>query len=196
MKISIKSLPAALVAIRFLISPFLVWDVLDGDASIWFIVGFVAAFLSDIFDGIIARRLEVSTAKLRQADSWADVCLYIGIAISAWLIHRDVLIAFRLPLLIAVFAQLMWWIVNLAKYGKPASYHTYSAKTWGITLFIATVALFGFNYAGITLYLAIIVGIIHTIEEIAMTLVLPQWTHDVLSIIYALRLRRQLISNN
>ncbi|MCV3212743.1 CDP-alcohol phosphatidyltransferase family protein [Plectonema radiosum NIES-515] len=185
-------IPKILILFRALISPFLLWDALDGKTTIWFIIGFIAAFLSDIFDGIIARKLDVSNAQLRQADSWADVCLYSCIFISAWLVHSDILIAFRLPLLMVVFVQLIWWIVNLVKYGKPASYHTYSAKFWGITLFIAIVALFGFNYAGIYLWLSCIAGIIHSIEEIAMTLILPVWTHDVLSIFHALELRRDL----
>jgi CDP-diacylglycerol--glycerol-3-phosphate 3-phosphatidyltransferase len=105
-------------------------------------------------------------------------------------VHCDVITAFSNPLSAVVGIQLIWWVVNLAKYGQPASYHTYSAKTWGVTLFVATIALFGFGYGGLTLFLAIAVGIIHTLEEIAMTLILPQWTHDVLSIVHALRLRQ------
>jgi CDP-diacylglycerol---glycerol-3-phosphate 3-phosphatidyltransferase len=89
-------------------------------------------------------------------------------------------------------AQLLWWIVNLAKYGKPASDRTYSAKRWGITLLIATVALFNFNKAGIPLWFAIVIGTIHSFEEIAMTLILSQWTHDVLSIFHAIDLSRKL----
>lgn len=185
-----NSIPMSLVIFRFVISPFLLWDALDGETTIWFLIGFIAAFLSDIFDGIIARRLGVSNANLRQTDSWADVSLFSCIFISAWLVHKDVLIAYRLPLLTVVFAQLIWWIVNLIKYGKPASYHTYSAKFWGITLFIAIVSLFGFNYGGIALWLTCIAGLIHTIEEIAMTFILPVWTHDVLSIFHALKIRQ------
>lgn len=189
-------IPTGLVLFRFLISPFFLWDALDGKTSVWFIFGFVAAFISDIFDGIIARQLGVSNAQLRQADSWADVCLFGCIFVSAWLVHQDVLITYRVPLLMVVFAQLVWWMVNLVKYGKPASYHTYSAKFWGITLFIAIIALFGFEYAGIALWLTCIVGTIHSFEEIAMTLILPVWTHDVLSIFHALNLRRGLQSAN
>lgn len=189
----VHSLPTVLVVSRFLISPFLLWDALNSQTSIWFIVSYVAAFISDIFDGVIARRLGVSTAQLRQADSWADVCLYLCIAASVWLVHPDVVIAFSMPLLLVVFVQLLWWAVNLVKYRKPASYHTYSAKLWGLTLFVAVIALFGFNYAGAALWVAILVGIIHTVEEIAMTLLLPVWTHDVLSIVHALRLRKSLV---
>jgi len=191
-RMNFNFIPSSLVLFRFLISPFLLWDALDGQVSIWFIIGFVTAFISDIFDGIIARKLGVSTAELRQADSWADVCLFSCIFISAWLVHKDVLITYRLPLLTVVFAQLIWWIVNLTKYGKPASYHTYSAKFWGITLFIAIVALFGFNYSGFALWLTCIAGFIHTLEEIAMTLILPEWQHDVLSIFHALKIRKDL----
>lgn len=189
---NLKLIPSSLVIFRFFISPFLLWDALDGTITIWFIVGFVAAFLSDIFDGIIARRLGVSTAQLRQADSWADFCLFSCIFVSAWLVHRDIVIAFRTPLLTVVFAQVVWWIVNLVKYGKPASYHTYSAKFWGITLCIAIISLFGFNYGGIYLWLTCIAGFIYSVEEIAMTLILPVWQHDVLSIFHALNLRREL----
>ena len=192
----LKLIPSGLVFIRFLISPFLLWDALDGKTSIWFLVGFVVAFLSDIFDGIIARRLGVSTAKLRQADSWADVCLFSCIFISAWIVHTEQIIAFPVPLLMVVFAQLIWWIVNLIKFGKPASYHTYSAKFWGITLFIAIISLFGFDYTGFPLLFTCIAGIVYSLEEIAMTLILPVWTHDVLSIFHALKLRDELKSTS
>jgi CDP-diacylglycerol--glycerol-3-phosphate 3-phosphatidyltransferase len=187
-------IPSGLVLFRFLISPFLLLDALDGKTSVWFIVGFVAAFLSDIFDGIIARRLGVSTAQLRQADSWADVCLFSCIFVSAWIVHQDILVTYSVPLLMIVFAQLLWWVVNLVKYGKPASYHTYSAKFWGITLFIAIIALFGFDYAGVALWLTCIAGTIHSVEEIAMTLILPVWKHDVLSIFHALNIRQELLT--
>ena len=186
----IQSFPAALVILRFFMGSLLLLNALDGKTDAWFIVGFVAAFLSDIFDGVIARRLGISTASLRKADSWADVCLYLCVGVSAFLVHPDVIIAFSNGLSVVVGIQLIWWVVNIAKYGQPASYHTYSAKAWGVTLFVATIALFGFGYGGLTLSLAIAVGIIHTVEEIAMTLILPKWTHDVLSIVHALRLRQ------
>ncbi|HEY9606039.1 MAG TPA: CDP-alcohol phosphatidyltransferase family protein [Allocoleopsis sp.] len=183
-------LPTALVVFRFFLGPLLLFNAIDGEPNGWFIVGFVAAFLSDIFDGVIARRLGISTAALRKADSWADVCLYLCVGVSAYLVHPEVVVAFKHPLSMVVGIQLLWWMVNLAKYGQPASYHTYSAKAWGVTLCIATIALFGFNYGGVTLGLAIAVGIIHTLEEIAMTLILENWTHDVLSIVHAIRLHR------
>ncbi|MEP0749958.1 CDP-alcohol phosphatidyltransferase family protein [Coleofasciculus sp. FACHB-501] len=51
----LQSLPFSLVIIRLCLSPLLLWDAIDGATSTWFILGFVVAFLSDIFDGAIAR---------------------------------------------------------------------------------------------------------------------------------------------
>ncbi|NJN11430.1 MAG: CDP-alcohol phosphatidyltransferase family protein, partial [Richelia sp. RM2_1_2] len=83
--IKLSHIPSLLIGMRFTIAPLLVFDALDHKTSYWFIIGYVIAVLSDIFDGIIARRLKVSTTQLRQADSWADICLYLCVAISAWL---------------------------------------------------------------------------------------------------------------
>ncbi len=181
--------PSLLVALRFAIAPLLLLDALDRSISSWFIVGYVIAVISDIFDGIIARKLNISTVALRQADSWADICLYICIAISAWLVHPQVLVDFQIPLLVAIAAQLILFAISLVKFGKFPSFHTYTAKAWGLALLIATVSLFGFSYAD-PLWLAIAFCLINTIEEIAMTLILPKWTHDILSIFHALDLRK------
>jgi CDP-diacylglycerol--glycerol-3-phosphate 3-phosphatidyltransferase len=43
----IQFVPAALVILRFFIGPLLLLNANDGKTDAWFIVGFVAAFLSD-----------------------------------------------------------------------------------------------------------------------------------------------------
>jgi len=183
-------IPVSLVILRCAIAPFLLWDAWDGRVSPVFLVAYGIAVMSDIFDGIIARRLDVSTEGLRTADSWADRWLYLCVAIAAWRTHAEVILDFREPLLTVVGLQGMWWVVNLAKYGRPASYHTYSAKAWGLSLISVAIALFGYNTGGLMLWIAIILGCFHTLEEIMMTLLLPTWHHDVLSIVHAFRLRR------
>ncbi|BAY84637.1 CDP-diacylglycerol--glycerol-3-phosphate 3-phosphatidyltransferase [Calothrix parasitica NIES-267] len=190
--IKLSHIPSLLVGMRFTIAPLLVFDALDHQTSYWFIIGYVIAVLSDIFDGIIARRLKVSTTQLRQADSWADICLYLCVAISAWLVYSQVIINFRLPLLSAIAIQLILFAISLIKFQKFPSFHTYTAKAWGLTLLIATVGLFSFSYAN-TLWLPIIFCWVNSLEEIAMTLLLPIWQCDVLSIFHAVKLREALM---
>jgi len=186
---TLAAIPMILVGLRLAIAPFLLWDSLDGQVGTVFLAAYVTAVLSDIFDGIIARRLGVSTAALRQADSWADRALSVGVAIAAWNVHPEIILAFRNPLILVLALQALWWIVNLAKYGQPACYHTYTAKAWGLSLLAATLALFGAGYGGWALGGAIALGIVHTLEEIAMTFILPTWHHDIPSVFHAWRLR-------
>ncbi|MEM9540005.1 MAG: CDP-alcohol phosphatidyltransferase family protein [Cyanobacteria bacterium P01_E01_bin.42] len=165
--------------------PLLLYDALDGSASHWFLIGFAIAFLSDIFDGIIARRLKISTPQLRQADSWADLCLYGCIAVSAIYLYTPLISPFFFPLSSLLFAQLSLFALSLLKYGKTPSYHGYSAKLWGIALAVAIAALFGWGQTGGFFWLAIATGWLNTLEEILMTLILPQWHHDVPSLFHA-----------
>ncbi|HEY9906237.1 MAG TPA: CDP-alcohol phosphatidyltransferase family protein, partial [Thermosynechococcaceae cyanobacterium] len=162
--------------------------------GISFLSGYIIAVLSDIFDGILARRLGVSTMELRQADSWADIALYLCIAISTGLVYPTVLVAFQTPLLIVIAAQLTLFGVSLVKFGKFPSFHTYTAKAWGLSLLVAVVGLFGFGNASL-LWGAIGLCLVNTVEEIVMTLLLPTWQHDVLSLSHALKLRDMLRAN-
>lgn len=114
--IKVTKIPSILVGLRLIIAPLLLIDAMDGQISNWFLIGYIIAVMSDIFDGIIARRLGISTVKLRQADSWADVCLYICVGISAWLIYPEVILAFQKPLLLAIVAQLTLFSISLIKF--------------------------------------------------------------------------------
>lgn len=192
-KMKLVYVPSILVGIRFAIAPFLLLDALDHQTGAGFLMGYIIAVLSDIFDGIIARRLGVSTALLRQADSWADICLYLCIAMSTWLMFPQIILDFKIPLLIAIAAQLALFTISLIKFKKFPSFHTYTAKIWGLTLLAATIGLFGFDYDK-TLWLAIALCLINSLEEIVMTLMLPEWQCDVLSLFHAINLRQILRS--
>jgi len=174
------------------LAPFLLLDALDGKTDIGFVVGYTIAVLSDIFDGVIARKLGSSTVGLRQADSWADICLYLSIAVSTWLVYPTVIHAFQTPLLIAIAFQMTLFAVSLVKFRQFPSFHTYTAKAWGLSLVVAVVGLFGYGWT-MPLWGAIGLCLLNSLEEIIMTLILPQWTHDVLSLVHALKLREQLI---
>lgn len=186
-----KHVPVLLVIFRLAIAPLLLLNAWDGTTTSFFLAGYILAILSDIFDGIIARRRQVSTAQLRQADSWADIVLFLCLALSTWRVYPQVLMNLRIPLLIAIAAQVFLFSLCLIKYRKLPSYHTYTAKAWGLTILAATIALFGFGYAP-TLWLAIVFCWLNSIEEILMTLLLPQWQCDVLSLYHALQLRKPL----
>ena len=48
----------------------------------------VIGFLSDVYDGVIARRFDAVTPDLRRLDSTADTIFYLAVAICLWRLDR------------------------------------------------------------------------------------------------------------
>jgi phosphatidylglycerophosphate synthase len=186
-----KFIPWILVLSRVAIAPYLLWDASDGQTRMMFVWAYSWAFFSDIFDGIIARRLQVSTTSLRVADSIADTLLYLSLAVCTCWTHPQLVMTSRVPLLLTIGGMGLWMAVNLVKYGKLASYHTYSAKVWGLSLFGATIGIYTGWHGEMLLFLACCCGLVNITEEILMTIILPTWHHDVLSLQHAWRLSEQ-----
>jgi len=173
------SLGPALIAAANLKSP-----------EVWLGATIVTGFTSDVFDGILARRWHTDTGALRLADSICDDIFYLGIAVVA-VEHHWPVIRSQLGLLIAVLAlEALRIFLDWRKYGRMASYHSYVAKAWGVLLASAAVAVICFNGGAALLTVALALGIACNLEGMAMTALLPHWTHDVKSIAHALELRK------
>ena len=90
--------PGVLVVLRMTLGPALVAETLCGAGRGLLVTTLTAAFLSDVFDGVIARRLQVVTGKLRTADSVVDRLYFACVALSVWLAHPDVIRAYHCAL--------------------------------------------------------------------------------------------------
>lgn len=185
----LRILPACLVALRLVLAPGLLAAALLHVPSPWLALLLTVAFLSDVFDGISARRLGVATAGLRLADSHTDVVFYLCVLASVWILNPAVLWQVRWVFLALVVVQLASWILDRMKFGRPTALHSYSAKAWGISLFLAALAVFCRYREATFIWAALVVGFISNAEDIAIKLVLPVWTHDVGSIWHAYRIR-------
>lgn len=187
----IRHVPMALVALRCLIAVLLVIDALDGKTGLWFVIGFAIAGISDMLDGMVARRYKVVSTIGSAMDGYADAFLYTCIVFCIWRVHPEIIKSFFIPVLTIGATQVISWLISLFKYSKITSYHTFGAKVWAVTLFVATFSIFAFNYAGVFLWIAIIVGVASNIEDMMITLVTPYWAHDVSSIRGAFKLREE-----
>jgi phosphatidylglycerophosphate synthase len=149
----------------------------------------VAALLSDIFDGVLARRWGSDTPGVRLFDTVADTVFYLCTAVALWIAHPDVLrhnARLLAALLLLEGARLGF---DLAKFGKPASYHSYLAKTWGLVMATAVTATFATRWGAALMPLALGLGIACNLEGLAMSVVLPFWRKDVKGLSAARRMR-------
>ncbi len=152
----------------------------------------VTALVSDIFDGMLARRWHSDTAGVRLFDTLCDTVFYVCVAVALWIgqpqtwrAHASLLAAL-LALEIANFG------LAFAKFGKPPSYHSYLAKSWGLVLAAAVIAAFASGHGGPLMLLALATGIVCNLEGLAMSLVLPVWRRDVKTLRAAWRIRSEL----
>ena len=182
-------LPLGLVLLRALLAPVLVALALFHPTGAAFGACLVAAFLSDYFDGVIARRLGVATVNLRRLDSAADSLFYIAATFAVWHLQPEAILG-RWPLL-AVLAglELLRYVLDLAKFRREASYHMWSSKLWGLFLFAGFLSLLAFHDDNVFVSLMVWAGIVADLEGVAISLTLRHWQADVPTIVHALRLR-------
>lgn len=158
----------------------------------------VSALLSDIFDGVLARHWHCDTGPLRLFDSIADAIFYLGVAGALSMRHPDLLRRMEAPLAAVAALEVARLGLELVRFGKPASYHSVLAKTWGLTL--AAGAVLGFVGGSAPLLtgswrIAAWVGVACDLEGLAISLALPVWRKDVLSLWHALRLRATILQD-
>jgi CDP-diacylglycerol--glycerol-3-phosphate 3-phosphatidyltransferase len=80
----------------------------------------------------------------------------------------------------------------LAKFGKPASYHSYLAKAWGLTMAAAMVAVFASGRGSPLISAALALGIACNLQGLAMSWMLPVWRKDVKTLRAAWQMRKDL----
>lgn len=147
------------------------------------------AFLTDIFDGVLARRLNIATPNIRRLDSIADNIFYLCALWAVWVLQPNIILDNALPLVFLAMLECTRYAFDLWKFGREASYHMWSSKLWGITLFITFITVFVSENPGFLPMLAIASGVIADVEGLLISLTLRSWRHDVPSIVHALRIR-------
>jgi phosphatidylglycerophosphate synthase len=152
-------------------------------------VALLAAIVSDVYDGRIARRFGVDGAELRRLDSVADSIFYVCAAIALWIAHPEIVAAHALLLGGFFGMQLAGYLVDLVKFGRDTSYHAWSARLTGALLFVAATVIFCVGRAGPWLSIALVAGMLSHLDAFAITMILPEWRHDVHTIRAALEIR-------
>jgi phosphatidylserine synthase len=179
---------------RFLLAPISIFLSYKYKTSccILLVILICLGLISDILDGIIARKYKIATENLRRMDSLIDIIFWMSIAISTWIIRPAIIESNWKFILSFIILEIICSGISLLRFGKEVSTHAYSSKFWGLTLFLAFISILGYNYGGFFLYLTIIAGYISYVDVILLLIILPQWTYDVPSFIHANLMRNKI----
>lgn len=150
---------------------------------------FLVAFVSDYFDGVVARALGVVTRALRQADGVVDTIFYLVLAVVTWQLHPTVLARHAGALTVCLATLGVWYLLDFVRWRAAAGFHSWTAKLFAAALGVWAVMLYGFGVDGPWLVVACVAGTISHLEGMAISLVLRRHAADVPTVLHALRLR-------
>ena len=182
-----RRLPLLLTVSRIALAPVMLFLAAAWPSRAAFAACLAAAFLSDVFDGIVARRLGIATVALRRLDSAADSIFYLAAVFALWRLHPAVIVDHLGALAVLALLEIARYVLDFAKFGREASYHMWSSKLWGIALFAGFFSVLAMGSDGIFVTLAIYLGIVADLEGLAISLVLREWRTDVPTLLHALQ---------
>jgi CDP-diacylglycerol--glycerol-3-phosphate 3-phosphatidyltransferase len=186
------NIPIALILFRFLLAPVILSLAyfIGKESKLIIVVLMYLGLISDILDGIIARKQNISSEKLRRMDSQTDMVFWLSIGFSTWILYPGLINANAFSIVAILLMEVLCYVISIVKFGKETCSHAFLSKLWGLSLLAAFTFLIGFNYAGVPFYLAIVLGLLSHIDRILITLILPKWTHDIPSAYHAYLIRK------
>jgi len=187
-----KKIPLALIVIRALFGAIIL---LLGMLQVtryreYIVVLMVIGLLTDIFDGIIARRLNVSTPSLRRLDSVTDQFFWLCIIGSAYIISPEFFKANAIKIYILGGAEALTYLVSFIKFRKEVATHAITSKIWTLTLLATLIQLVLSGNSGILFDICFYLGVLTRLEIVLILLILKEWSNDVPSLYHAILLRK------
>lgn len=149
--------------------------------------------LSDLLDGVLARRLGQESELGARLDQWGDFALWISLAVGALWLWPEIVRREAAYAVLGIACLLLPTAIAYAKYRSVPGYHTRLAKLTSVLMGIGVALLLIFDLAW-PFRIAAISLLLSAADEMVITWLLPECRHDVPSWVHALRLRRRMAS--
>jgi CDP-diacylglycerol--glycerol-3-phosphate 3-phosphatidyltransferase len=181
------SVPNLLSAFRIASAPALLVLAWHGAVGS-FLALFASGLVSDVLDGVLARRWGQETPFGATLDQWGDFALWVSLPLGAWWLWPEILRREAFYVSVALVCLLAPTAAAWLKYREVPGYHTWSAKLSSVLMGISVPLLLLFDFSW-PFRVAALWQILCAVDEIGITLILPRCRHDVPSLLHAARLR-------
>lgn len=185
----IRQLPNGISLARLMSVPVLMILAFSGkeEAFIWLLL---AALLSDILDGLIARGFGFTSSLGAMLDSIADSLFMIAAACGVWVFHQEFVQQHGMTVLFVLGLWLLQMLASFWRYGRLSSFHAYTVRVGAYALGIFVMVLFIWGFNSWIFYLAVITNVLGYLEEFLLLWLLPDWTPNARGVYWVLRKRR------
>lgn len=189
-QLSMKNkIPAALIWFRLLAGLLIVWLAFTDADSGWIVLLMTSGLLSDIFDGIIARRLNISTQTLRRLDSSVDQVFWLCIMVATYKMAPDFYADNWIQIVVLLVAEALCYAISYLRFRKEVATHAIASKIWTIILFATLIDVVLNSASGWLFQVCFYFGMITRLEVMSILLLIKEWTNDVPSVYHAILLR-------
>ena len=145
--------------------------------------------ISDIFDGIIARQLNISTENFRILDTVFDLVFYFSILFFIFCVDPTIIENNIGLISVLILLEAFMYSASLIRFQKLPSPHAVLSKFWGIYLIVEfTLVILGIK--GNHWRIALRAGLIPHIDRTLIYFLLRTWSHDIPSAYHAFLLRQ------
>ena len=184
-----RHVPNVISMARIVATPVLIFLALTDreDAYKWLLL---AAFISDIVDGLIARTFSITSMLGSRLDTLADTLLWPAAIFGIWIFHPEVMTEHWLVIVLVLGLWAIEMIVAWLRYGKLTSFHAYTIRVsvYGFGIFIMSLFLWGLHPW--LLYVASAFNMLGNVESLIIMALLPEWTSDVRGLYWVLQQRK------
>ena len=156
----------------------------------WIAAFMIIGLLTDVFDGIIARKLGVSSEKLRIWDSGVDHFFWLIILASIFYLNFAFVKSNLLWIIILLTLEIATYMISYLKFKKPIATHSILAKFWALSLLWFLIDLVLHNSSTFPFATCMVLGIISRLEIISIILSLKKWATDVPSILVVSKMNK------
>jgi CDP-diacylglycerol--glycerol-3-phosphate 3-phosphatidyltransferase len=186
-----KSMPLLLIYLRLVFAFVIVALSLFKPAGIsaYIITLIVLGLISDVFDGIIARKLNVSTEKLRRMDSGIDQIFWLCIVAASFIMHPKFYMNNWLQIVVLIAAEGLCYLISFIKFRKEVATHAIASKIWTLVLFATLIQIIAIGKSVVLFQFCFYLGMVTRLEIIIILLLIKQWTNDIPTVYHAYLIR-------
>ena len=186
---SIRHLPNLISAARILSGPVLVvLAYLNKEEPFKWLL--LAALLSDIADGLIARSFKLTSTLGAKLDSIGDALLMAVAFYGTVVFHQEFVNDYMMWFAVVLGLWVLSILISFLRYGRLASFHSYASRASAYVLGIFVMVLFLWGFNPLIFYAAATISVLAIFEEFVMFWLLPDWTPNARGVYWILRKRR------
>ena len=172
-KKEILTIPNALSFYRLAMFPLILYFILSGRESM-FALFLVINLVTDVADGIIARRFNMVTEFGAKLDSIADDFTYLLAFLGIVVFKLDDLLPHIHSFVLWFVLMVLMMVFSLIKFGRLTSFHLYSFKIGGYIQAFFFILLFTIGFITPLYYFMVIWGILAAIEHLIIQVILSE----------------------